>query len=41
MSTPNTGCIFCVCTFINILSFPFVPWREKSRNQQFRDDQID
>lgn len=40
-SIPNTRCIFCVCAYINILSFPFVPGREKRQNQQIRDDETD
>lgn len=41
MSMSNTGWVFCICTYINILSFSFVPGREKSSNQQFGDNQTD
>lgn len=41
MSVPNTGCTFCLWTYINILSFPLVLWRGKSSNQQLRDNQTD
>lgn len=40
-SLPSMGCAVYICTYINILSCSFMPWREKGCNQPFRDDQID